>query len=89
MLFELLSFLCFLLMILGGYVLPVMLASKALLADDKRNLNRWLFHFIVLGVLQFTLFPINNWLGSGSTQISYPQLFSTASFAIWCLPCLR
>lgn len=67
MLFELLSFLCFLLMLAGGYVLPVLLASKALLADDKRNMNRWLFHFFVLGVLHFTLFPINNWLGSGST----------------------
>lgn len=46
-----------------GYGVPIVLAAMAFVSGDKSRMSRWLIHFLILNVLEYTVFPILDFIG--------------------------
>lgn len=63
MIIEFFGFLYYSAFLLLGYGLPIILASIAFISDDKTKMSRWLIHFLIINVMEYTLFPIFDFIG--------------------------
>lgn len=63
MLLEVFGFLYYTTYLGLGYVIPIVLAAVAFVSGDKTRMSRWLIHFLILNVLEYTFFPIFDFIG--------------------------
>lgn len=60
---EILAFIFHIIHIALIYVLPIGLAAIAFVTNNKEKMNRWLIHFLAINVLEYTFFPIFDFIG--------------------------
>ncbi|CAK91266.1 unnamed protein product (macronuclear) [Paramecium tetraurelia] len=63
MILEAFQFLVHALYLALSYLIPISMAGGAYASNDKTKMSRWLIHFLLINILNQTLFPILAFIG--------------------------
>ncbi|CAD8183981.1 unnamed protein product [Paramecium octaurelia] len=63
MILEVFEFLVHALYLALGYLIPISMGAVAYASNDKTKMSRWLIHFLLIHILNQTLFPILAFIG--------------------------
>lgn len=63
MILEAFEFLIYALYLASGYLIPIYMAAIAYASNDKTKMSRWLIHFLLINILNHSVFPILAFIG--------------------------
>lgn len=63
MIFEVFEFLIYTIYLALAYLIPILMVAVAYASNEKTKMGRWLIHFLLINIFNYTVFPILAFIG--------------------------